>query len=144
MNALTLTRASAAAQPLSMSHGSKNDVEVEELRAGNRRLWIDVRVWIADACFVSLVVTRWLLVTLLATLGLYVLFFLALGDFTPHGAFAQLDNLARRFLYASPERQASFLRGTAGVSVLLFLVLASCRWRSLTIHFTQGKGQHHG
>ena len=143
MNALTLARSSAAARRLSVSD-DKNDAAVEDLRADNRRLLVDLRVWIADACFASLVLTRWVSVTLLATMGLYVLFFLALGDFTPEGAFAQLDNLARRYLEASPDRQASFLRGTAGVSVLLFLVLASCRWRSLTVHFTQGKGQHHG
>ena len=143
MSALTLARSSAAARRLSVSD-DKNDAAVGDLRADNRRLLADLRVWIADACFASLVLTRWVSVTLLATMGLYVLFFLALGDFTPEGAFAQLDNLARRYLEASPDRQGSFLRGTAGVSTLLFLVLASFRWRSLTVHFTQGKGQHHG
>ena len=141
MNALTLSRAPRS-RPTSAAFS--DDVEAEDRRADDRRLLAEARVWFADACFASLVLTRWVSVTLLATMGLYVLFFLALGDFTPEGAFAQLDNLARRYLEASPDRQASFLRGTAGVSMLLFLVLASFRWRSLTVHFTQGKGQHHG
>ncbi len=143
MNALTLGHSMRDARA-SVTDAPPLIITPEDHRYDDKLLWTSARAWIADACFASLVVTRWLSVTILATLGLYVLFFLALGDFTPEGAFAQLDNLARRYLDASADRQQSFLRGTLGTFALMFLVLASFRWRALTIHFVSGKVQHHG
>lgn len=144
MNALTLTRPMRGHPRASGPTVSPLITEHEVRRADDRRFWAEARRWIADACYVSLILTRWVSVTLLATLGLYVLLVLALGDFTAVGAFAHLDNLARRFLEATPERQASFLRTVGGVSLLLFAVLASFRWHALTIHFAPGKGHDHG
>ncbi|WP_257551744.1 hypothetical protein [Sphingopyxis sp. DBS4] len=46
--------------------------------------------------------------TLLLTWGVFTLFFLALGGFSLDGLMHQLNNLASRYVAASPDRIASF------------------------------------
>ena len=45
---------------------------------------------IGDACYILLRVSGWMAMTLLATFGVAILFFLMLGDFTALGFFSPL------------------------------------------------------
>lgn len=89
----------------------------------------------ADACYVALRVAGWLAVTSLAAMGLYVLFFLALGNMSAEGFFAQLANLGNRFTAADTLRRDSFLSIVGTVSTVLFLIVAAARFRSLLAIF---------
>ena len=90
-----------------------------------------LKVFAANACYLALRLTGWLAVTGLATLGLFVVFFLLLGDMGADGFFAQLANLANRYGAAEPARQASFLDLVGTVAAILFAGVAAARWRSL-------------
>ena len=85
----------------------------------------------ADCCYVALRGSGWFAVTGLTTLGLYVLFFMALGNMTAEGFFAQLANLGDRFVAADALRRGSFLSLVGTVSAVLFLLVAAARFRSL-------------
>ncbi|MBA3895671.1 MAG: hypothetical protein H0X36_00715 [Sphingomonadaceae bacterium] len=72
----------------------------------------------------------WSAVTLLATAGLFVLVFFALGNFTLEGFFLQVANLADRYGVADPTRRVAFqddLRLVSGIalSATMFLRRAS-------------------
>ena len=90
----------------------------------------------ADLCYFALRLSGWLAVTLLATGGLYVLFFMALGNMTADGFFAQLANLANRFGAAEPARQSLFVGQLGIVTLVLFAVVAAARFRSLAVIFS--------
>jgi hypothetical protein len=89
----------------------------------------------ADACYVALRFAGWLAVTSLAAMGIYVLFFLALGNMSADGFFAQLANLGNRFTAADTLRRDSFLSIVGTVSTVLFLIVATARFRSLLAIF---------
>ena len=93
------------------------------------------RQLLADACYVILRATGWMTVTALTAMGLYVLFFLALGDMSAEGFFAQLANLGNRFTAADALRRASFLSLVGTVSTVLFAAVAAARFRSLMAIF---------
>lgn len=90
----------------------------------------------ADLCYLALRLSGWLAVSVSATLGLYVLFFLALGDMGADGFFAQLANLANRYGAAEETRRAAFLAQVCTVSAVLFAGVATARYRSLLAIFT--------
>ena len=90
----------------------------------------------ADLCYFALRLSGWLAVTLLATGGLYVLFFMALGNMTADGFFAQLANLANRFGAAEPARQSLFVGQLGIVTFVLFAIVAAARFRSLAVVFS--------
>ena len=86
---------------------------------------------VADLCYFALRLSGWLAVTLLTTGGLYVLFFMAVGDMTADGFFGQLANLAVRFGAADPARQSLFVGQLGIVTFVLFAIVAAARFRSL-------------
>ncbi|MEP3145534.1 hypothetical protein [Qipengyuania citrea] len=90
----------------------------------------------ANLCYVALRLSGWLTVTTLTTLGLYVLFFMALGNMSAAGFFAQLANLGDRFVAADVVRQSSFLSLVTTVSAVLFLAVSLARLRSLLAIFS--------
>ncbi len=95
-----------------------------------------VRQMGADLCYVALRLSGWLAVSLLTTLGLYVLFFMALGNMSAEGFFAQLANLGDRFVAADPTRRSSFMSLVTTVSAILFLAVSIARLRSLLAIFS--------
>lgn len=90
----------------------------------------------ADLCYFVLRLSGWLALTVLATLGLYTVFFMALGAFSAEGFFAHLANLSVRFSDAEPARQALFVRQLAVATLILFLAVSAARYRSLAAVFT--------
>lgn len=96
-----------------------------------RSLRNTVEARLPDACLVSLRLAGWSAVTLLAALGCFVLFFIMLGDFSAEGFFAQLDNLASRFVEAQPGRRAQFLNLAAIASGIVLAAVAISRRHSL-------------
>ena len=70
---------------------------------------------IGDACYILLRVSGWMAMTLLATFGVAILFFLMLGDFTALGFFSQVANLGTRFVAADQARRAAFGEIGSGV-----------------------------
>lgn len=81
--------------------------------------------------YVALRLSGWLIVTLLAMLGCYVLAFLMIGGFDPLLVFTHVDNLASRYISADQVRRASFATLTAQSAVVLFAVVAIARRGSL-------------
>jgi len=65
--------------------------------------------------------------TLLLTWGLFALFFLALGGFSLDGLMHQLDNLASRYVTATPDRIASFKNAFIAVHLLIAAALIVLR-----------------
>ena len=95
-----------------------------------------LRPLIADLCYFGLRLSGWMALTLLATFGLYALFFMALGAFTAEGFFAHLENLATRYGQAEAVRQAHFLRQLGAVTLILFIAVSMARYRSLAAVFS--------
>ena len=112
------------------------EAEIPALRPALRASRGAARVIAADLCYFALRLSGWLAVTLLATGGLYVLFFMALGDMTADGFFAQLANLAVRFGAAEPARQSLFVGQLAVFTCVLFAIVAAARFRSLAAVFS--------
>ena len=65
-------------------------------------------VRLADACYYGLRLAGWLEVTLGCVAALWLLFFVALGNFSFGGTVLQLENFASRDVAASAERQDRF------------------------------------
>jgi len=97
---------------------------------------LDLRAIAADLCYFALRLAGWLSLTALATLGLYAVFFMALGAFSAEGFFAHLANLSVRFGDAEPARRALFIRQIAVVTLVLFLTVSAARYRSLAAVFS--------
>ncbi|MEE4209030.1 MAG: hypothetical protein V2I43_07180 [Parvularcula sp.] len=97
---------------------------------------LPVRRIVADLCYFALRLAGWLALTGLSTLGLYAVFFMALGAFSAEGFFAHLANLSVRFGDAEPARQALFVRQLAVVTLVLFLTVSAARYRSLAAVFS--------
>jgi len=71
----------------------------------------------ADLCFILVKAGSFLTSTYLMTLGLPLLFFLAISGWHMDLLFLQLGNLAARFQDAEPVRQISFLRDVTFVLI---------------------------
>ena len=86
---------------------------------------------LADGCYLALRLTGWLAVTLGCVAALWLLFFVALGNFSFSGTVVQLDNFASRYIAADAARQDRFRLFFWLASAALFAVLAFFRRHSL-------------
>lgn len=118
--------------PLAVESKARND---------NAAAFPPLRALVADLCYFALRLSGWLALTFLATLGLYAVFFMALGAFSAEGFFAHLANLSVRFGDAEPARRALFVRQLALVTLVLFLTVSAARYRSLAAVFSAVSSQ---
>lgn len=132
-----LLRRSAKADPpaaarqliLPMEHAPKASGTPSLARAQVQRV-------AADLSLVALRLAGWISVTALATLGVYVLFFLLLGGGSAEVFFAHLANLAIRFGAADEARRTSFVLMLSGITAGLFLLVSFARVRSFAAIFS--------
>lgn len=96
-----------------------------------------------DLCLVALRLSGWLAVTGLATLGCFVLAFLAIGGLSAEPALLHLDNMAGRFAEADPARRAAFVGQLKAAAGFVFAVMAICRRRAIAALFLIDKEPHH-
>ena len=87
--------------------GFDSDWHVASGRGRAVRWQGDLRRAIADTSYIALRFSGWLAMTTLAALGVTVLFFLMLGNFTPLGFFSQVANLGSHFVAADAARRAT-------------------------------------
>ena len=78
---------------------------------------------------------------MLAALGAFVLFFIALGTGEPSGFFVQISEVSRRFLQASAERQADFLLVVTVVFMASVILLCALRAVVLRDRLVGGAGR---
>lgn len=86
---------------------------------------------LADACYQALRLTGWLAVTLGCVAALWLMFFVALGNFSFGGTVLQLENFASRYVAASAERQDRFAHVFWLTSAGLFAAVGYFRRHSL-------------
>lgn len=89
----------------------------------------------ADVALVALRLAGWYGVSALATLGIYVVFFLLLGGGSAEAFFAHLANLANHFGAADDARRDTFVLLFSGITAGLFLVVSLARHRSFRAIF---------
>lgn len=99
---------------------------------------------VADTSYFALRVSGWLLGTALASLGVFVLFFLMLGDFTSLGFFSHVGNLGTRFVAADEARRAAFMGQVHVVQAVIFGLTALARGHLLLTILDFTKGRRHG
>ena len=99
---------------------------------------------VADTSYVALRLSGWLMMTALATLGVLVLFFMLIGDFTPIGFFSHVANLGTRFVAADSARRAVFGDELFFTFIVAFGVVALLRGKLLLAIVTSTKGTRHG
>ena len=99
---------------------------------------------VADTSYVALRLSGWLLGTALASLGVFVLFFLMLGDFGSLGFFSHVGNLGTRFVAADEARRATFMGQVHVVEAVIFGLTALARGRLLLTILDPTKGRRHG
>ena len=104
----------------------------------------DLKQVIADASYAALRLSGWLITTTLASMGVFMLFFLMIGDFTPLGFFSQLGNLGTRFIAADELRRSSFMGQVDVVAAVIFALVTVARWRLLLTILVPRKGDRHG
>ena len=98
----------------------------------------------ADMCYVLLRTSGWMAMTLLATFGVAILFFMMLGDFTAIGFFSQVANLGTHFVAADSARRAVFGDELFFTFIVAFGVVALLRGKLLLAIVTSTKGTRHG
>lgn len=69
--------------------------------------------------------------TVLISWGVFVLFFVVLGNASLDGAMHQLNNLTTRYVAADPARLQHFKHVVATVNLMMVLVVGVARHRSL-------------
>lgn len=120
----------------------------KEWPAGARfssHLWrTDLKHVIADASYAALRLSGWLITTTLASMGVIMLLFLMIGDFTSLGFFSQLGNLGTRFVAADEMRRSSFMGQVDVVAAVIFALVTVARWRLLLTILVPRKGDRHG
>lgn len=104
----------------------------------------DLKQVIADTSYAALRLSGWLITTTLASMGVFMLFFLMIGDFTPLGFFSQLGNLGTRFIAADELRRSSFMGQVDVVAAVIFALVTVARWRLLLTILVPRKGDRHG
>jgi len=104
----------------------------------------DLKRVIADTSYAALRLSGWLITTTLASMGVFMLFFLMIGDFTPLGFFSQLGNLGTRFVAADEFRRSSFMGQVDLVAAVIFALVTVARWRLLLTILVPRKGDRHG
>lgn len=119
--------------------------EIEWTAATRTRGWRpDLGQAVADTSYVALRLSGWLLGTGLASVGVFVLFFLMLGNFTPLGFFSHIGNLGTRFVAADEARRAAFMGQVHVVQAVIFGLTALARGRLLLTILDLTKGRRHG
>ena len=104
----------------------------------------DLKRVIADASYAALRISGWLITTTLASMGVFMLFFLMIGNFTPLGFFSQLGNLGTRFVAADELRRSGFMGQVDVVATVIFALVTVARWRLLLTILVPRKGDRHG
>ena len=99
---------------------------------------------VADTSYVALRLSGWLMMTALASLGVLVLFFMMIGDFTPIGFFSHVANLGTRFVAADEVRRSTFMGQLHVVGAITFALVALARGRLLLTILAFTKGRPHG
>lgn len=100
-------------------------------------------LFVQDLCLVSLRLAGWLMITGLATLGCFVLVFLAIGGLSAEHALLHLDNMTGRFAAADPARRAAFVAQLTGAAAIAFGCIALCRRRAIIDLFVIEKEPRH-
>lgn len=119
--------------------------EIEWTAAPRTRGWRpDLGQAVADTSYVALRLSGWLLGTGLASLGVFALFFLMLGNFTPLGFFSHIGNLGTRFVAADEARRAAFMGQVHVIQAVIFGLTALARGRLLLTILDLTKGRRHG
>lgn len=125
-------------------YGSDSDWHVASGQGTTPRWQRDLRRAVADTSYVALRFSGWLAMTTLAALGVTVLFFLMLGNFTPLGFFSQVANLGSHFVAADAAQRATFIGELRIAAILIFGVTALLRWQLLVAILVPSKGIRHG
>lgn len=128
----------------SNDYAFESDWQVGGRKAGVPGWRRDLSRAIADTSYVALRLSGWLAMTTLAAMGVTVLFFLMLGNFTPLGFFSQIANLGSHFVSADAARRATFVSDLRFVGALIFGVVALLRWQLLAEIISLSKGIRHG
>lgn len=128
----------------SNDYAFESDWQVDGRKAGVPGWRRDLSRAIADTSYVALRLSGWLAMTTLAAMGVTVLFFLMLGNFTPLGFFSQIANLSSHFVSADAARRATFVSDLRIVGALIFGVVALLRWQLLAEIISLSKGIRHG
>lgn len=92
-----------------------------------RRRRIDVGYWL----YFALHTAGFVIVTLLMTWGVFVLFFLAISNFSVGMMMNQLDNLASRYIAADAARVAQFKTILGGVHLAITTAIIFFRRHAL-------------
>jgi len=102
-----------------LHHTTPFDREHDKEPSSSPRCQIGKTKWAmaADICFIMIKAGSFLTSTYLMTLGLPLLFFLAISGWHMDLLFLHLGNLAARFQDAEPVRQISFLRDVTFVLI---------------------------
>ena len=129
---------------MSTTHPLAPQVEWTSRTRTRHALRRDLRQAVADTSYVALRLSGWLLGTGLASLGVFVLFFLMLGDFSSLGFFSHVSNLGTRFVAADEARRATFMGQVHVVQAVIFGLTALARGRLLLTILDPTKGRRHG
>jgi hypothetical protein len=128
----------------SNDYAFESDWQVGGRKAGVPGWRRDLSRVIADTSYVALRLSGWLAMTTLAAMGVTVLFFLMLGNFTPLGFFSQIANLGSHFVSADAARRATFVSELRIVAAFIFGTVALLRWPLLIGILVPTKGIRHG
>ncbi|MDQ2765339.1 MAG: hypothetical protein M3Y22_18245 [Pseudomonadota bacterium] len=104
----------------------------------------DLRQAFGATCYILLRLAGWFAMTLLATFGAGLLFFLMIGDFTAIGFFSQIANLGTHFVAAGAVRRAAFQDQLHAAALIVFTTIGLLRWRGLIAIVNSTKDSHHG
>lgn len=88
-----------------------------------------------DLALVGLRLTGWLATTMLATFGIFAVFFIVLGGFTLDGMMRHLSNLTARWLTADLARREQFEAIAFGAVLIGFVLIGFFRRASLISAF---------
>ncbi len=106
-----------------------------------------LRIRIPDArtaLYFSLHFIGFLASTLLMSWGLFLLAFLALGGFSLDGLMHQLNNVARRYVEAGPERIEQFRDSVAAVHFAVSVLLIILRRHRIIPELLDEESSDHG
>ena len=104
-----------------------NEHSSDEARGLLRLYGYKLRYWTRNAFQIA----AFFALNLLAVLGLLVLFFVILGRGRANGFFVHLNEVASRFLEATPTRQADFLTVLMAAVLALFILVSALRSNGL-------------
>ena len=107
--------------------GTTGDAQMDLPLGTPRRRRLDVGYWL----YIALHTAGFVVVTLLMSWGVFVLFFLAISNFSIDMMMNQLDNLASRYIAADAARLAQFKTILAGVHLAITAAIIFFRRHAL-------------